>query len=161
MASGKLHLHAVADAHSSRAFGFLHPSKRPEAAVAALHDDAPPFHAEKGLSIGAALADNGREVRGTDRRPCELYLDLADIEHRRTKVRRPQTNGVVERCNRTVLDEFFRVVMRETCYETVEAMQTDLDAWLVFYNTERPHLGCRNQGRRPLETLNQFVSAEG
>ena len=30
------------------------------------------------------------------------------------------------------------------------AIQADLDAWLVHYNTERPHLGYRNMGRRPL-----------
>ncbi|HHZ08897.1 MAG TPA: transposase, partial [Rhizobiales bacterium] len=42
----------------------------------------------------------------------------------------------------------------------VEALQADLDAWLAHYNTERPHLGYRNQGRRPIETINMFVSQE-
>lgn len=51
--------------------------------------------------------------------------------------------------------------MRETFYETVEALQADLDAWLIHYNTERPHLGYRNQGRRPIETVMSFVSQEG
>lgn len=60
-----------------------------------------------------------------------------------------------------MLDEFFRVKMRENFYESVEALQTDLNAWLHHYNTERPHLGYRNQGRRPIETINQFVSQEG
>jgi hypothetical protein len=40
-------------------------------------------------------------------------------------------------------------------------MQGDLDEWLTHYNTERPHLGYRNQGRRPLETIKLFVSQEG
>lgn len=31
----------------------------------------------------------------------------------------------------------------------------------LLYNTERPHLGYRNQGRRPIETVQQFVSQEG
>ena len=52
----------------------------------------------------------------------------------------------------------FRLKMRETFYESVEALQGDLDAWLAHYNTERPHLGYRNQGRRPLETIKLFVS---
>jgi len=51
--------------------------------------------------------------------------------------------------------------MREHFYESVEALQADLDAWLQHYNTERPPLGYRNQGRRPIETINQFVSQEG
>ena len=37
----------------------------------------------------------------------------------------------------------------------------DLDTRLRYYNTERPHLGYRNQGRRPVETVNLFVSQEG
>src|SRR4029079_9997461 len=78
--------------------------------------------------------------------PYELYLDLNGIEHRRTRVRTPKTNGFVERFIGTVLDEFFRVTMRETFYETVEALQADLDAWLVPYNTERPHLGIPKHG---------------
>ena len=57
-----------------------------------------------------------------------------------------------------MLDEFFRVKMRETFYDTVDALQADLDAWLVHYNTERPHLGYRNMGRRPWETVKLFVS---
>jgi len=59
--------------------------------------------------------------------PYELYLALNDIEHRRTKVGRPQTNGFVERFNRTALDEFFRKAFREKLYESVEALQADLD----------------------------------
>ncbi|MGF1475919.1 MAG: IS481 family transposase, partial [Geminicoccaceae bacterium] len=43
----------------------------------------------------------------------------------------------------------------------VEALQADLDAWLHHYNRERPHLGYRNQGRRPWETIQRFVTQEG
>jgi hypothetical protein len=60
-----------------------------------------------------------------------------------------------------VLDKFFRVKMRETFHGTVAALQTDLDAWLVPYNTERPHLGFRNEGRRHSEPVMSFVSREG
>lgn len=59
---------------------------------------------------------------------AELYLDINGIEHRRTRVRTPRTNGFVERFNSTVLDEFFRVTMRDTFYDSVEALQADLDA---------------------------------
>ncbi|RMD63816.1 IS481 family transposase, partial [Candidatus Parcubacteria bacterium] len=58
---------------------------------------------------------------------------------------------------RTVLEEFFRVKFRERFYESVEALQRDLDAWLAFHNRERPHLGYRNRGRRPYETELQFA----
>ena len=154
---GKVYLHAVVDTYGSYAFGFLHTSKQPEAAVAVLHNDALPFYQEQGLSVSAVLTDNGREFCGKETHPYELYLALNDIEHRRTRVARPQSNGFVERFNRTVLDEFFRVAFRSKLYESVEALQADLDAWLVYYNTERPHQGYRNMGRRPIETINQYL----
>jgi len=77
--------------------------------------DVLPFYRKLDLPVGAVLIDNGREFCGTDKHPYELYLELGDIEHRRTRVRSPKTNGFVERFNRTVLDEFVRVKMRETC----------------------------------------------
>ena len=46
-------------------------------------------------------------------------------------------------------------------YDSVEALQADLDEWLVHYNTERPHLGYRNLGRRPVKTVMSFVRQEG
>lgn len=134
---GKVYLHAVVDSYSSHAFGFLHVSKQPEAAVAVLHNDVLPFYDRLDLPVKAVLTDNGREFCGTEAHPYELYLDLNGIEHRRTKVKTPKTNGFVERFNGTVLDEFFRLKMRETFYESVEALQDDLDGWLVHYNTER------------------------
>jgi hypothetical protein len=34
----------------------------------------------------------------------------------------------------------------------------DLDRWLVYYNSERPHLGYRNLGKCPSETVNAYLS---
>jgi transposase InsO family protein len=51
-------------------------------------------------------------ICGTEKHPYELYLDLNGIEHCRTKVRSPKTNGFVECFNGTVLDELLRVKMR-------------------------------------------------
>lgn len=155
---GKVYLHTVVDTYGSYAFGFLHTSKVPEAAVAVLHNDALPFYAERSLRVGAVLTDNGREFCGTETHPFELYLALSEIEHRRIKVRHPQTNGFVERFHRTVKEEFFEVALRETLYTSVETLQTDLDHWLGHYNTERPHLGYRNLGKRPIDTVNAYLA---
>lgn len=156
---GKVYLHSVVDTYGSYAFGFLHTSKQPEAAVAVLHNDVLPFYQQQGLKVQAILTDNRREFCGKDSHPFELYLALNDLEHRRARVRRPQTNGFVERFNRTVLDEFFREAFRTKLYETLDALQDDLDAWLVHYNTERPHQGYRNMGRRPMDTIKLHLEA--
>jgi len=57
--------------------------------------------------------------------------------------------------NRTVLDEFFRETFRKRHYTSVEELQVDLDAWLKYYNTQRPHRGYRNMGKRPIETIEE------
>lgn len=154
---GRVYLHAVVDTYGSYAFGFLHTTKQPEAAVAVVHNDVLPFYRDKGLFVETILTDNGREYCGNDTHPYEMYLELNDIEHRQTQVRNPQTNGFVERFNRTVLDEFFRIACRKKLYESLEALQVDLDAGLLHYNTERPHQGYRNQGRRPVETIDLYL----
>jgi len=151
---GRVYLQAVVDTYGSYAFGKLYVTKRQETAVDILYDRVLPFYREHGLPVEAILTDNGTEYRG---RPMihlyEIFLEFNDIEHRHTKVAHPRTNGFVERFNRTVLDEFFRTVFRKKFFESVEALQTDLDEWLHYYNHERPHRGYRNMGRRPIETI--------
>ena len=85
--------------------------------------------------------------------PYQIFLELNDIEHRRTQVARPRTNGFVERFHGTALDEFFREAFRAKFYVSVEELQADFDTWLCHYNYERPHRGYRNMGRRPIETI--------
>lgn len=72
-----------------------------------------------------------------------------------------QTNGFIERFNKTVLDEFFRIAFCKSFYESVEALQEDLDQWLIHYNTERLRRGYRYRGKRPLDTVLEFVSNVG
>ncbi len=77
-------------------------------------------------------------------------LALHEIKHRKTKVRSPRTNGFVERMNRTLLDECFRIKGREKWYETPEEIQRDLDEYLAYLqpraqppglSLEGPHTG--------------------
>jgi transposase InsO family protein len=70
-------------------------------------------------------------------------------------------DGVAERFNGTVLEEFSRPVMHQKLFESVEALQANLDAWLHHYNHERPHLGYRNQRRRRWETIGMVVRQGG
>jgi transposase InsO family protein len=147
----------VIDAFGSFAFAYLHTGKLPEHAVALLRNDVLPQYEDWNIRPKAILTDNGREYSGTQAHPYELYLALNDIEHRKTKVRRPRTNGFVERFNRTVLDEFFRGTFRTRYYKSVEALQKDLGNWLEHHNHERPHQGYRNTGKRPIDTITQFL----
>ena len=96
-----------------------------------LYDKVLPFYEEHGLAVEHILTDNGREYCGRQMiHPYQIFLELNDIEHRRTKVANPRTNGFVERFNRTILDEFFRETFRTNLSLSLDELQTDLDAWL-------------------------------
>ena len=151
---GRIYLQAVVDTYSSYAFGKLYTSKHPITAVDVLNDRVLPFYEGHGMGVEHILTDNGREYCGRAMiHPYQIFIELNDIVHRRTKVATPRTNGFVERFNRTVLDEFFSETFRKKLYASLEELQKDLDTWLEYYNNERPHRGYRNMGRRPIETI--------
>ena len=87
----------------------------------------------------------------------ELYLAVENIDHTRTKVKSPQTNGIVERFHKTVLNEFYRVAFRRKIYSGIEQLQADLDAWLREYNELRPHQGRWCYGKTPMQTFRDSV----
>ena len=147
---GKIYLQTAIDCHSRYAWARLYPNKLPITAVHLMNNDVLPTFEQAGANIEVVLSDNGREFCGRpDRHPYELFLQLEQIEHRTTKVKRPQSNGIVERLHRTLLDEHFRVEGRRTWFETIDEMQTALDAYMVTYNTRRPHQGRNMNGRTP------------
>ena len=69
------------------------------------------------------------------------------IRHLLTAPYSPTTTGKVERLHKTMRTEFFDLHVRE--WATVEAAQVALDAWVLEYNTARPHRSCG--GRVPAE----------
>lgn len=158
---GKVYLQTAIDCHSRHAWARLYPNKLPVTAVQLMNNDVLPTFEAHGTTINAVLSDNGREFCGReDRHPYELFLQLEDIEHKRTRVNRPQSNGIVERLHRTLLDEHFRVEGRRTWFETIDEMQVVLDAYLVEYNTKRPHQGRGMSGRTPYKAFVDGIRKE-
>jgi transposase InsO family protein len=155
---GRVYLQTAIDCHSRYAWGRLYANKMPLTAVQLLNNDVLPTFEQHGASIEAVLSDNGREFCGReDQHPYELFLQLEGIAHQRTRVRRPQSNGIVERLHRTLLDEHFRVEGRKTWFETIEEMQAVLDAYLISYNTKRPHQGRGMNGRTPAHAFRDGI----
>jgi transposase InsO family protein len=132
----------------------------PMTAVDLLHERVLPFYEAQGVVLERVLTDNGREYCGRPlHHPFELYCAVQQVEHRTTRVGSPESNGMVERFNRTLKEEFFSVAYRKRLYESVEALQTDLDGFLSFYNERRAHHGYRTQGRTPLQTFTEHQRA--
>ena len=83
----------------------------------------------------------------------ELYLAINDIEHTKTKVKHPQTNGICERFHKTILQEFYQVAFRKKIYTDLATLQADLDERLMYYNHHRTYQGKMCCGRTPMATL--------
>ncbi len=158
---GKVYLQTMLDCYSRHAWGRLYTSKLPITSVHVLNETVLPFFETHEARVYTILSDNGREFCGRgrpDHHPYELFLQLEGIEHRTTKVRRPQSNGFIERLHRTLLDKHFRIKGRTTWYESVEQMQTDLDSYLEHYNTQRPHQGRMMEGQTPYSMFKKVRS---
>jgi len=155
---GKVYVQVVVDTFCSLAFARVYTSKMPVTAADLVYNRVLPFYEALGATVGAILTDNGREFCGRlETHPYELLLAMEEIEHRTTKIRSPNTNGFVERMNRTLLDECFRVRGRTTWYMEVQEIQRDLDQFLDYYNFHRTHQGYRLKGKTPAEALKEAL----
>jgi transposase InsO family protein len=151
---GRIYQQTFVDTYSKVAFAKLYQDKTPVTAADLLNDRVVPFFDEHDIRLLRVLTDRGTEYCGVaDKHPYELYLAIEDIEHTRTKVRRPQTNGICERFHKTVLDEFYRIAFRKKLYASLDELQADLDAWLRDFNEQRTHQGRWCFGKTPLKTF--------
>ena len=151
---GRVYQQTFVDTYSKVAHAKLYPTKIPIMAADLLNDRVLPFYEDHELPMLRILTDRGTEYCGkADQHDYQLYLALNDIEHTRTKVKSPQTNGICERFHKTIQNEFYQVALRKKIYTSIEELQTDLDQWLIKYNTQRTHQGKMCCGRTPMETL--------
>jgi transposase InsO family protein len=151
---GRIYQQTFIDTYSKWAEAKLYDQKTPITAADLLNDRVVPFFEEHEIPLSRILTDRGTEYCGLpDRHAYELYLAIENIEHTRTKVKSPQTNGICERFHKTILNEFYRVAFRRKIYSTLEELQADLDAFLRHYNTERAHQGRWCYGKTPMQTF--------
>ena len=97
---GYAFLHHVVDDRSRLAYSEILTDERKETVVAFWTRAQAWFHG-RGITIERVLTDNGSAYRS------KLFADaLGGVKHKRTRPYRPQTNGKVERFNRTLLEEW-------------------------------------------------------
>jgi transposase InsO family protein len=151
---GRIYQQTFVDTYAKVAFAKLYTTKTPITAADVLNDRVLPFFEEHGVTLLRVLTDRGTEFCGrVDQHDYELYLAVNDIEHTKTKAQSPQTNGICERFHKTILNEFYQVAFRKKIYTTLEELQSDLDAWIAYYNNERTHQGKMCCGRTPMATF--------
>ncbi len=106
------------------------------------------FFASCGIDrIDRVLTDNGSCYRS---RAWRAALDDTGVVHKRTRPYRPQTNGKVERFNRTLCDEWAYL----RTYRSEAERTRRFDRWLHDYNHHRGHTAL--DGRPPIEAVNNL-----
>jgi len=140
---GYAYLHHAVDDHSRLAYSEIHTDERKETAVA-FWRRAKEFFARHGIIVRAVLTDNGSCYRS---KLWAKTLTGQRIKHRRTRPYRPQTNGKVERFNRTLLEEWAYAVE----YRSEAERTASYPAWLHFYNHHRGHTSLK--GKSPIDLV--------
>ena len=149
---GKQYLFVAIDRTSKVAFADLQPQATQATATAFLER----VLAKLPYAVHIVLTDNGVQFTHLPHHapptahPFDQLCDQHHIEHRRTLVAHPWTNGQVERMNRTIKDATVKLYQ----YQTTAQLKDHLQAFLLAYNHAKR-----------LKTLNgltphQFVCAE-
>ena len=156
---GRIYQQTFIDTYSRVAFAKLHTSKHAITSADILNDRVLPFFEEHDIPMLRILTDRGTEFKGKpEHHEYELYLNLEGIEHSKTQVRHPQSNGICERLHRTMQEEFYAIAFRKKLYDNLELLQQDLDEWIQYYNNERPHSGRYCFGKTPMQTFIESLS---
>jgi transposase InsO family protein len=136
------------------AFANLYDRKTSLTAADLLTDQVIPFFEAQEVPLSRILTDRGTEYGGSpDSHEYELYLAIENLDHTRTKVKSPQTNGIVERLHKPRLTEFYRSTFRKKIYTNLTELQADFEVWLRYDNDERVHQGRWGFGRTPQPTV--------
>lgn len=155
---GRIYQQTFIDTYSKVAFGKLYDRKNALVAADMLNDKVLPFFEQYEVPLLRILTDRGTEYCGRQEdHEYQLYLSLEDIDHTRTRAKRPQTNGICERFHKTVKDEFYQIAFRKKIYNTLDELQVDLDIWFRHYNEERTHSGKYCFGKTPMQTFEDSI----
>jgi transposase InsO family protein len=151
---GRIYQQTFIDTYTKIGFAKLYTSKHAITAADLLNDRVLPWYEEPSVRLLRILTDRGTEYNGLiEHHEYQLYLAIEDIEHSKTKVHHPQTNGICERFHRTIKEEFYDIAFRKKIYTSLDGLQADLDQWMAYYNAKRPHSGKYCNGRTPFQTF--------
>lgn len=142
---GHDYLHVAIDGYSRYAYVEALPDERGATTAAFLARTLQAFSA-LGVQVQALLTDNGGNYRSHAFREVAL---AAGIRLKRTRPRRPQTNGKAERFIKTLQWEWAYI---KPYYSNAERLIA-LDTFLAEYNAHRPHTALR--GLPPLAWISQ------
>lgn len=106
--------------------------------------------AARGWRLEKVMTDNASEFRSAE---FTETIERRHGHHVFIRAGRPQTNGCVERVQRTILQECWRPAFARYLIPKVTGLRLDLDRYLLYYNEDRAHTGRLTKGRTPEEVI--------
>ena len=146
---GKVWQITACDAASSFGTAALLPELSSKATAAFLEEVLVPLYREAGRPIQRVLVDGGSEFKSHFRHTCRRL----GIRRTTTQPRHAWTNGFVERLHGTILHEHWRIAFRRRYFTRRAQLARSLEAFMDFYNHQRPHQGYRTRGRTPAQVF--------
>ena len=129
--AGYAYVHSAIDDHSRLAYSEVHDDET-TTTVLDFWTRAIAFYATHGITIVRVLSDNGPAYRS---HRWNQFNSEHEIAVKYTRPYRPQTNGKVERYQRTMRDEWGYA----KAYTSEHARRAALTRWVHIYNHHRPH----------------------
>jgi transposase InsO family protein len=126
---GYAYVHSAVDAYSRIAYSEVLDNEQ-GATAAGFWTRATAFYAAVGITVERVITDNGSCYRSD-----AFNAALGDTTHTFTRPYRPQTNGKVERFNRTLLAEWAYA----RTWTSEGRRRRGLEHWLHIYNHHRHH----------------------
>lgn len=128
----------------------VYSSKEHTASIDFVEQHLIPKFFQNGVDLESVLTDNGSEFIATKFK--QLLTDY-EIEHHRIPKGKPILNGYCERFQRTILEEFYKVVFRKRFFNSIVELNQELQKYLVYYNFERLHFGLDKNGALPINVF--------
>ncbi|WP_028638878.1 IS481 family transposase [Nocardioides sp. URHA0032] len=144
---GTCFVHTVIDDYTRLAYAECHDDEKAITAVGVLYR-AVAWFAERGVVVERILSDNGAAYKSY------LWHDTCaelGIKVKKTRPRRPQTNGKIERLHRTMADGW----AYKKLYASESTRRAALAGWLHQYNHHRPHSALG--GQPPITRLDNLA----
>jgi transposase InsO family protein len=150
-AGGTLWQYTAIDVASSYVWAELHLTPRNPSArwTSALARRVARDLATRGWKLEAVTTDNASEFKSHQ---FEEALRRLRARHIFIRAGRPQSNGYVERVQGTILEECWKPAFARYLIPKYTGLRADLERYVRYFNTDRPHRGRHTKGRIP-ETI--------
>jgi len=151
---GRIYQQTGIDAYAGFGFAKVYTDKMAISAINFLKTKALPVYRQFNIPLDRILTDNGKEYTthwASGKHEYEKLLKENNIRHTKIKPRTPQSNGIAERFNRTLLEEFYQIAMMKKVYSSLDQLQNDLDKFINYYNFKRTNQGYRLKGKIPYQ----------